>query len=110
MINARWADLIAKHKSEDQKSQSFLRTILDASASTRASVVSACIGGVVIGLTVVVARPSFILTEPGCMYESPTINWLKVVCVFAFVASIMFGLDMHARSSEPATVAEMGAS
>jgi hypothetical protein len=100
MVNRLWEDFFTKYKYENQKEKSFYETIVDASASTRASAVSSCIGGLVIALTIVVARPSFVLTQPGCLYEYPKINLFKVMSIFALVAMILFVLDLHAHAIE----------
>ena len=95
MVNKVLHEIYTKYA--DQNEKSIFPAILGASAATRASVVSACIGGFVIVLTLFVARPSFILTEPGCLYESPKMNLLKVACAFVFVSVLMFALDTHAH-------------
>lgn len=77
------------------KKRSVIWNILDVSQATRDSIVSACIGGVVIVLALFLARPSFILSEPACLYDSPKLNVLKVVFVFTFVAGLLFVLDAH---------------
>lgn len=103
MVNKVWQEIFANY--ENNKQKSVLETIMDASASNRAAVVSACIGGLVIVLVLVVARPSVILTEPSCLYESPKINLLKVASVFALVTILMFALETRGHANDMDAVA-----
>lgn len=87
----------------NQQKKSVINTTLDAIEGSRSFALSAFIGSIVILLTLVVARPSFILTEPSCLYETPKIDPLKAVITFTFAATVLFALDTYTQKTHKVT-------
>ena len=90
-----WDKFIRGYNNQQQKS--VIHTTLNAIEGSRSSALSAFIGSIVILITLVVARPSFILTEPSCLYETPRIDPLKAVITFTLSAIVLFALDTYAH-------------
>jgi len=64
---------------------------------TRAAAISALVGGLVIVIALIVARPSLILVEPDGIYETPHINVLSVAVIFIGVSGTLFMIDPNQK-------------
>lgn len=60
---------------------------------TRASIVPALVGSIVIVLTLLATRPSIILTEAASQWDPPQISTTKVAFAFAVAWISLFAID-----------------
>ena len=64
---------------------------------TRIAAVSALVGGLVIAIALIVARPSLIMVEPDGIYETPHINVFSVAVIFIVVSGTLFMVDANQK-------------
>jgi len=84
-----WAPIINQQKNSDSYKSIFGYT--DWRAIPTSSVMSAFVGGVVVSLVLCVTRTSFVLSDNGCLFDTPQISFIKLsfVCLFVSVALIV---------------------